>query len=168
MSNNTIENVLILQGGGSLGAFGCGVFKALAKSNIKIDIIAGTSIGGLNASIIAGSKKEDRPEQVLEQFWLELAEESNSIRAKFDFPFIDRLLARYLMPSNNTATATSSSADHSALTHISEVKSLMSFYNSAIYGNEKSLLPDGDLNMLLPIQSILLLMSGLTYLTIHL
>jgi NTE family protein len=42
MSNTTIENVLILQGGGSLGAFGCGVFKALAKSNIKIDIIAGT------------------------------------------------------------------------------------------------------------------------------
>ena len=25
------ENVLILQGGGSLGAFGCGVFKALAQ-----------------------------------------------------------------------------------------------------------------------------------------
>jgi NTE family protein len=40
------QNVLILQGGGSLGAFGCGVFKSLAKNNIKIDIIAGTSIGG--------------------------------------------------------------------------------------------------------------------------
>ena len=142
MSNNNIENVLILQGGGSLGAFGCGVFKALAKSNIKIDIIAGTSIGGLNASIIAGSKKEDRPEQVLEQFWLELAEESNSIRAKFDFPFIERLLARYPTSNTNTTTAaSSSSADHSALTHISEVKSLISFYNSAIYGNEKVFIP---------------------------
>ena len=31
--SKTIENVLILQGGGSLGAFGCGVFKALAKEN---------------------------------------------------------------------------------------------------------------------------------------
>jgi predicted acylesterase/phospholipase RssA len=30
---------LILQGGGSLGAFGCGVFKALASNNIKIDIV---------------------------------------------------------------------------------------------------------------------------------
>jgi hypothetical protein len=28
MSSNTIENILIPQGGGSLGAFGCGVFKA--------------------------------------------------------------------------------------------------------------------------------------------
>jgi Predicted esterase of the alpha-beta hydrolase superfamily len=52
--SSTIENVLILQGGGSLGAFACGVFKALARSNIKIDIIADTSIGGVNASIIAG------------------------------------------------------------------------------------------------------------------
>jgi predicted acylesterase/phospholipase RssA len=42
------------RGGGSLGAFGCGVFKALANNNIKIDIVAGTSIGGLNATIIAG------------------------------------------------------------------------------------------------------------------
>src|ERR671917_1922362 len=64
--NNRLENVLILQGGGSLGAFGCGVFKALANNNIKLDIIAGTSIGGLNASIIAGSK-EDYPEKALEQ-----------------------------------------------------------------------------------------------------
>ena len=146
-NNNNIENVLILQGGGSLGAFGCGVFKALANSNIKIDIIAGTSIGGLNASLIAGSKEEDHPEKVLEQFWLELAEESNSIRANFDFPFIEPLLARYPTSSTNTTTASSSSssssssADHSALTHISEVKSLISFYNSAIYGNQKVFMP---------------------------
>ena len=32
MSN--LENVLILQGGGSLGAFGCGVFKSLVKAHI--------------------------------------------------------------------------------------------------------------------------------------
>src|SRR5918911_3440202 len=74
---DAIENVLILQGGGSLGAFGCGVFKALASSNIRMDIIAGTSIGGLNASIIAGSN-EDHPEKALEQFWLEVAEGSVS------------------------------------------------------------------------------------------
>jgi hypothetical protein len=36
---NLFENVLILQGGGSLGAFGCGVFKALAAANVKMDII---------------------------------------------------------------------------------------------------------------------------------
>jgi len=44
-----LENVLVLQGGGSLGAFGCGVFKALANNNVKLDIVAGTSVGGINA-----------------------------------------------------------------------------------------------------------------------
>ena len=41
MSSDKVENVLVIQGGGSLGAFGCGVFKALAKKNIKLDIVAG-------------------------------------------------------------------------------------------------------------------------------
>jgi NTE family protein len=44
--NNGFENVLILQGGCSLGAFGSGVFKALAEIRVKIDILAGTSIVG--------------------------------------------------------------------------------------------------------------------------
>ncbi|HEX6378944.1 MAG TPA: patatin-like phospholipase family protein, partial [Nitrososphaeraceae archaeon] len=80
--SDTTENVLILQGGGSLGAFGCGVFKALAKNNIKIDIIAGTSIGGLNGSIIAGSK-EDYPEKALEEYWLEIAESGENLNSPF-------------------------------------------------------------------------------------
>jgi NTE family protein len=88
--SNTIENVLILQGGGSIGAFGCGVFKALANNNIKIDIIAGTSIGGLNAAIIAGSK-EDHPEKALEQYWLELAEGSANLKS----PFMEWLAIQY-------------------------------------------------------------------------
>ena len=38
--NKRIENVLILQGGGSLGAFVCGVYKQLRKYKIQLDIIA--------------------------------------------------------------------------------------------------------------------------------
>jgi NTE family protein len=65
MSSNNIENVLVLQGGGSLGAFGCGVFKALADNDIKVDIVAGTSIGGINAAIIAGSVHKEHAERTL-------------------------------------------------------------------------------------------------------
>ena len=137
--SDTIENVLILQGGGSLGAFGCGVFKALANNNIKIDIIAGTSIGGLNAAIIAGSK-EDHPEKALEQYWLELAEGS----ANLNSPFME-WWAGYpistLAPSALPSPTPPSSTNHSAITHISQVKSTMSFYYSAIYGNKKIFLP---------------------------
>ena len=32
-----VENVLVLQGGGSLGAFACGAYKALVKKNLKFD-----------------------------------------------------------------------------------------------------------------------------------
>jgi NTE family protein len=142
MSNGAIENVLILQGGGSLGAFGCGVFKAIANNNIKINIIAGTSIGGLNASIIAGAKAEDHPEKALEQYWLELGEGSS---ANLDSPFIEGL-ARNPNP-NPTPTLTqlplptTATTDHSAMTHISQVKSVMSFYTSAIYGDNKIFVP---------------------------
>jgi predicted acylesterase/phospholipase RssA len=51
-----------------------GVFKALSKRNTKIDIVAGTPIGGVNAAIIAGSKDEDHAEEQLEQFWLDCCE----------------------------------------------------------------------------------------------
>ena len=136
---NTIENVLILQGGGSLGAFGCGVFKALANNNIKIDIIAGTSIGGLNAAIIAGSK-DDHPEKTLEQYWLELAEGS----ANLNSPFME-WWAGYpistLTPSALPSPTPTSPTNHSALTHFLQVKSIMSFYYSAIYGNKKIFVP---------------------------
>jgi NTE family protein len=79
-----IENVIVLQGGGSLGAFACGAFKAMVKEGIKIDIASGTSVGAINAAIIAGSKS-DHPERDLEDFWLELAESSYSIVPDFFF-----------------------------------------------------------------------------------
>jgi NTE family protein len=136
-----LENVLILQGGGSLGAFGCGVFKALADNNIKIDIIAGTSIGGLNAAIISGSSKEDHPERELEQYWLELAEGSSNLSS----PFIE-WLAGYPIPTLTptpfpSTTSVTPTTDHPGTTHISQVRSIMSFYNSAIYGNDKVFIP---------------------------
>jgi NTE family protein len=137
VSDTTIENVLILQGGGSLGAFGCGVFKALANSNIKIDIIAGTSIGGLNASIIAGSKGEDPPEKTLEQYWLELGEDS---AANLNSPFLE-WLARYPILTPPPLPSPTPTTGHSAMTHISQVKSVVSFYSSAIYGNNKIFVP---------------------------
>jgi len=130
MPKDEIENVLILQGGGSLGAFACGVFKALVKNDIKIDIVAGTSIGGVNASIIAGSKG-DYPEKVLEQFWLELAEgdiNSNS------YPFTNWL-------SYGLTNPLTSVTDHTRNIQGSQINSISSFYKSAFFGNNKVFIP---------------------------
>jgi NTE family protein len=67
------ETVLVMQGGGSLGAYECGAYKGLARHGIKFDVVAGTSIGAVNAAVIAGSKSGDSATD-LENFWLELAE----------------------------------------------------------------------------------------------
>ena len=69
------ESVLVLQGGGSLGAYECGVYKTLAKHDIKFDILAGSSIGAINSSIICSAQNAQKDTaQVLEDFWLTLAE----------------------------------------------------------------------------------------------
>lgn len=60
--------VLVLQGGGALGAYQAGVYQALDEANIQPDWVIGTSIGAINAAIIAGNKPENRLER-LTKFW---------------------------------------------------------------------------------------------------
>jgi NTE family protein len=60
--------VLVLQGGGALGAYQAGVYEALHEAGIEPDWIIGTSIGAINAAIIAGNKPEDRLDR-LNEFW---------------------------------------------------------------------------------------------------
>jgi NTE family protein len=149
-NNNRLENVLVLQGGGSLGAFGCGVFKALANNNIKLDIIAGTSIGGINAAVIAGSKDKKHPEHLLEQFWLELSEsfvdlDKNTLHSSASLP---KFVEDMLLPAGyyyNFPTASSSKQESYSTTNTNEhaikMKQIRSFYSSAIFGNDKMFKP---------------------------
>ena len=60
--------VLVLQGGGALGAYQAGVYQALHEAGIEPDWVIGTSIGAINASLIAGNKPEYRLAK-LEAFW---------------------------------------------------------------------------------------------------
>ena len=57
---NNGQVVLVLQGGGALGAYQGGVYQALHEAGIEPDWLIGTSIGAINASIIAGNAVEDR------------------------------------------------------------------------------------------------------------
>jgi NTE family protein len=86
--SRSVENVLVLQGGGSLGAFACGVFKALDDSGIKFDIVGGTSIGAVNAAIICGSRSGN-PAQDLEDFWLEVAESAYQVIPDIPIAYYD-------------------------------------------------------------------------------
>ena len=60
--------VLVLQGGGALGAYQVGVYQALREAGIEPDWVIGTSIGAINASLIAGNDAADRLSR-LREFW---------------------------------------------------------------------------------------------------
>jgi NTE family protein len=62
------QTVLVLQGGGALGAYQAGVFQALQEAGIEPDWIIGTSIGAINAALIAGNAPENRLAR-LQAFW---------------------------------------------------------------------------------------------------
>src|SRR2546428_7102423 len=64
--------VLVLQGGGALGAYQAGVYQALHEANIEPDWIIVTSIGEINAGIIAGNHVTDRLPW-LREYWLRVA-----------------------------------------------------------------------------------------------
>ncbi len=59
---------LVLQGGGALGAYQCGVYAGLHDAGIRPDWFAGISIGAINAAILAGNAPEDRVAR-LREFW---------------------------------------------------------------------------------------------------
>src|SRR5262245_46562113 len=50
--------ILVLQGGGALGAYQAGVYEALAERGIHPDWVTGISIGAINAALIAGNPPE--------------------------------------------------------------------------------------------------------------
>ncbi len=60
--------VLVLQGGGALGAYQVGVYEALHEAGIEPDWVIGTSIGAINASLIAGNFPQHRLDR-LNAFW---------------------------------------------------------------------------------------------------
>src|SRR5205809_2960778 len=60
--------VLVLQGGGALGAYQVGVYEALHEAGIEPDWVIGTSIGAINAALIAGNAREQRIAR-LTDFW---------------------------------------------------------------------------------------------------
>jgi NTE family protein len=64
--------VLVLQGGGALGAYQLGIYEALHEAGIEPDWVIGTSIGAINAALIAGNPAQKRMSR-LEEFWKRVA-----------------------------------------------------------------------------------------------
>src|SRR5271154_2826350 len=60
--------VLVLQGGGALGSYQAGAYRALCGHDFEPEWVAGISIGAINAAIIAGNDPQKRVAR-LKEFW---------------------------------------------------------------------------------------------------
>ena len=66
-----------------MGAYQAGIYEALHEAGIEPDWTVGTSIGAINASLIAGNPPEDRVAR-LKQFWAKV--EQNSLFDRLPLP----------------------------------------------------------------------------------
>ena len=62
------HEILLLQGGGALGAYQAGVYEGLVEVGVEPSWVVGISIGAINAALIVGNPPERRVER-LREFW---------------------------------------------------------------------------------------------------
>ena len=86
------HTVLVLQGGGALGAYQAGVYAELQERGLAPDWVTGVSIGAINAALIAGNRPEDRVAQ-LRRFW-ELVSSGISFVPPHEFDVLRRTFSQ--------------------------------------------------------------------------
>lgn len=67
---------LVLSGGGAKGAYQAGVLRALAEAGIKVDVVAGASIGALNGAMVASASDMETAAERLHKVWSLLSRKS--------------------------------------------------------------------------------------------
>jgi len=89
------QRILVMQGGGALGAYQAGVYEGLAEVGFAPNWVAGVSIGAVNSALIAGNPPERRVGR-LREFWNRVSARSLFILpAGMDFarPLMNRMSA---------------------------------------------------------------------------
>ena len=69
------HRILVLQGGGALGAYQAGVYEGLDAAGFAPKWVAGVSIGAINSALIAGNPPKRRIER-LREFWTRVSAQS--------------------------------------------------------------------------------------------
>ncbi|RJG01003.1 patatin-like phospholipase family protein [Noviherbaspirillum sedimenti] len=87
--------VLVLQGGGALGAYQAGVYEALHEAGIEPDWLVGTSIGAINSALIAGNPPARRL-QKLRAFWQCVEQNAIVNIPDYFFPGVGTALANWM------------------------------------------------------------------------
>jgi NTE family protein len=93
------HRILLLQGGGALGAYHAGVYEGLANAGFMPDWAVGISIGAINAALIVGNPPERRSDR-LREFWdLVSSQAQFALPPAMDFarPMMNRMAATSAM-----------------------------------------------------------------------
>ena len=98
---DTRQIVLVLQGGGALGAYQVGVYQALHEAGIEPGWVIGTSIGAINAALIAGNDPPHRMAR-LQEFWSRV-QHGGWQHAAASVPIVGGMLANWLTMAGGIA-----------------------------------------------------------------
>jgi NTE family protein len=93
------HRILLLQGGGALGAYHGGVYEGIAEVGFSPDWVVGISIGAINAALIVGNPPERRIER-LREFWNRVSAQAPFVLpAGMDFarPMMNKMAAASAM-----------------------------------------------------------------------
>jgi NTE family protein len=93
------RRILLLQGGGALGAYHGGVYEGLADIGFSPDWVVGISIGAINSALIVGNPAKRRVER-LREFWNRVSAQAPLLLpAGMDFarPMMNRMAAASAM-----------------------------------------------------------------------
>jgi NTE family protein len=93
------HRILLLQGGGALGAYHGGVYQGIAEVGFSPEWVVGISIGAINAALIAGNPQERRTER-LREFWNRMSAQAPIVLhdgMEFARPMMNRMAAASAM-----------------------------------------------------------------------
>lgn len=136
---------LALSGGGVRGAAHIGVLKALEENDIKVDAIAGTSIGSIVASLYAMGYE---PEKMLEIFKY-FAKEIMKTDAKYlvgNLRSFRHLLGYGLISGENIEIALRECAKEKQIRNISEIPMPISIPTVDVVESKKYVFTNGNLD----------------------
>ncbi len=120
---------LVFQGGGALGAYQAGVYEALHEAGVEPDWVIGTSIGAINAALIAGNPRERRMDR-LRAFW-QRVQHGSAIQALARLPVVGPLASTWMTMAGGLSGFFTPNATAFAFPHVPLSPEAAGYYSIA-------------------------------------